>query len=295
MAGLVLELQKDAMDSSIKLSDLLRKALVVAKKLGVREFQEWVESELNGYDDMDKIPTYREVTGMIKCYDPNVGWIPAVVLDEKMANALLKRKMKQSIGDLESLLGMTSSGFVLMQYPPEVENILMRIGSYEAKPGLFVGANIVHGILDKVRNAVLEWALKLEEEGILGEGLSFSAQEKDKAQANPNINIQNFQGILGNVSNSSISQDVRMSIQTGDFKSLAEILEAKGISTEDIKELKKAIATDPIPQSGTLGEKVGAWLGKMIGKAASGVWKIGVDVATNLLSAAIWAYYGQRN
>jgi hypothetical protein len=293
MAGLVLELQKDAMDSSIKSSDLLRKALVVAKKLAVREFQEWVENELNGYEDMDKIPTYREVTGVIKGYDPNVGWIPAVILDERIANILLKRKMRQSIGDLESLVGMASSGFVLMQYPPEVENVLMRIGSYEAKPGLFVGANIVHGILDRVRNAVLEWALKLEEEGILGEGLTFSHEEKQKAQGNPSINIGQFQGIFGNISDSNVTQNLEMSIQPGNFKTLSSFLRSKGVGKEDISELEKAVGSDSKPESANaFGEKVSSWIGKMVKKAASGAWQVSITTAGNVLAAAIKAYYG---
>ena len=40
------------------------------------------------------------------------------------------------------------------------------------------------GIVDSVRTTVLEWALKLEEDGIVDEGLSFSSTEKALA-ANP--------------------------------------------------------------------------------------------------------------
>ena len=54
MAGLVSELQKDALDSNVKLSDLLRKALVVATKLKMPDFKTWIQKELNGYGD--KIP-----------------------------------------------------------------------------------------------------------------------------------------------------------------------------------------------------------------------------------------------
>jgi len=36
MTGLVLKLQKEAMESSVPLTELLRKALVVARKLGIK-------------------------------------------------------------------------------------------------------------------------------------------------------------------------------------------------------------------------------------------------------------------
>jgi hypothetical protein len=133
----------------------------------------------------------------------------------------------------------------------------------------------------------------LEEEGILGDGVIFSQEELGKASNNTNIHIQNFQGILGNVSNSTITQDLDMTIQRGDFEGLAAFLASKGVNEEEISELAEAVKVDLKPVSkNNFGEKVGGWVGKMIGKAASGTWKISVDVGTKLLANAIWAYYG---
>ena len=50
MSSLVLELQRDAIDPSVSPLNLLRKALIVARKLGIVEFQQWIELELNGYN-----------------------------------------------------------------------------------------------------------------------------------------------------------------------------------------------------------------------------------------------------
>jgi hypothetical protein len=47
----------------------------------------------------------------------------------------------------------------------------------------------VSGIIDAVRNMVLDWCLQLEKDGILGEGLVFSAKEKEvAAHSNYTIN-----------------------------------------------------------------------------------------------------------
>lgn len=295
MATLVLELQKDAMDSSVALTDLLRKAFVVAKKLRITEFQRWVECELNGYsDDSEEIPPYREVTGEIRAWNPYHGWVPVIIRDENTSKKLQTAKIGQPISELEIIKkDKDGKGIFYIPLSQSVENWLMKGNRPHLKAGLHISENIIHGILDVVRNTVLDWALKLEEEGILGTGLSFTAQEKEKAQANPSINIQNFQGILGNVSSSNVSQDLKMSIQTNDFKSLAEFLKAKGVSTEDISELQKAISDDPKPESPkSLGEKVSGWIGKMISKAASGAWNIGVQAAGTVLANAISAYYG---
>ena len=62
MSSLIEELQRDALDSSVQVADLLRKALVVATKLKLDEFRQWAERELEGYDKVD-LPSYREFYG----------------------------------------------------------------------------------------------------------------------------------------------------------------------------------------------------------------------------------------
>ena len=288
----VLNLQKDAMNSMVPLNDLLRKAFVIARKLKIKEFEDWIQYELNGYEDADKIPNYRKVTGTIKAWNPYNGWIPVIIQDESFAKTLRTRPVKQSVSDLHALFEKQSEkGFLLIHYPPEIENGLMQDSM--CQPALHVGANSIKGILDCVRNTVLEWALKLEEEGILGEGLSFSYDEKEKAQNSQNITIQNFQGILGDVSDSTVTQSLNMNIKQGDFEGLAGFLKSKGIDEKDISALKKAVTDDPKPVSSkSFGEKVGGWIGNMISKAATGAWDISVQVAGTILTKAISMYYG---
>ena len=69
MSSLVLELQAGALNSSVSVLDLLRKALVVAKKLGVEDFQKWIELELDGYKQIP-IPEYRLIRGQAKRVEP---------------------------------------------------------------------------------------------------------------------------------------------------------------------------------------------------------------------------------
>ncbi len=53
-------------------------------------------------------------------------------------------------------------------------------------------------IIEKVKNTVLEWTLKLEEEGVLGEGMRFSDKEKQNAKALPQtVNNSNFAPCFG--------------------------------------------------------------------------------------------------
>ena len=57
----------------------------------------------------------------------------------------------------------------------------MRGMEFPFRPALEVSRSSYVAILDKVRNTILNWSLKLEADGILGEGLTFSQQEKKTA------------------------------------------------------------------------------------------------------------------
>lgn len=77
MSGIVLELQKEALDETVSIESLLRKAYLVAKKLKLKDFEEWINQELNGYDN--QFPKYRSVRGEIKAWNPYYGWIPMIL------------------------------------------------------------------------------------------------------------------------------------------------------------------------------------------------------------------------
>lgn len=117
-----------------------------------------------------------------------------------------------------------------------------------------------------------------------------------KERVSTSINIGNFQGILGDVSHSQVTQNLQMTVTAGDFNSLAECLKAAGVENEDVDSLKQAIDADPKPASSDkLGANVSGWIGKMVTKAASGIWKIGAAAAAPLIVKAISAYYGIGN
>src|SRR5690348_8010178 len=56
---LLAEIQRDAIDTSVSVSVLLRKCLLLAARLDHAPLREWVENELNGYASSDLVPPYR--------------------------------------------------------------------------------------------------------------------------------------------------------------------------------------------------------------------------------------------
>lgn len=293
--SLILEIQQVAMDNSVEITELLRKALVASKKLGLEDFQEWVGHELYGYKD-EKVPAYRQVRAELRLRNPYHGLIPFYFQDSKLADTFLKISLVQPVGSIVDLIKKQkpNSTDPIARLSPEQENFLLETqGEFSLPPVRTISINQLVALVDAVRTKILELVLDLESQGILGEGLTFSNAEKIKASSTTSIRIENFQGVLGNIENSAVTQNLDFSISKGDFESLQNELKKLGVEQDDINELKTAIENEPeIKKSKKFGEKVSAWIGKMIQKAAIGSWDVGIAVAGNVLATIIAKYYG---
>ena len=99
----------------------------------------------------------------------------------------------------------------------------------------------------------------------------------------------------GNVVNTGEKARIsaKINIIKGNKDELIKYLKDYGISEEDTSELATIIDTEqPDASKMTFGEKVNAWIQKMLGKALDGTWSIGLGAAGNLLAEAIKLYYG---
>lgn len=289
MPKLVLELRRDALSENCSLGELLRKALVVAKKLHITDFELWVSHELNGYPPGSEIPKYREIHGSVKAYNPYIDyWMPMVTEDAEQAKVYSRRMIGQAVGSLETLVSGREGGMLQSSFPPEIRRM-----DVPWEPKFHWSSNQVDGILQAVRNTILHWSLDLESRGILGDDMSFTSEEQQAAKEMQTVNIENFQGIWGNVQHSTVTQNLNMDVRKGDFDSLAAYLRSVGVEEVQIADLKERIKQEPTPQGkDKLGPKVSSWIGDMVGKAASGGWQLAVGTAGSLLAQAICLYYG---
>lgn len=205
MNSIVIELQHDALKSDIPVTELLRKAYVVARKLKVTDFEQWIKLELDGYTNGSEIPEYRNIHGTIKTLNPYRGWIPIYFEDPKMADFLSNRPSAQGIAEIESLLvNIVEKGeYLQMPFSPEQQNILCDAIGERLEVTLMTPSTSLIRIIDAVRNIILNWALKLEEDGVLGEDMQFSEDEKGKAEQH-SYYVNNF---YGEVTSSQIQQN----------------------------------------------------------------------------------------
>ena len=82
---LVLQIQKYCLDDNTPLVNILRKAKLVATKLELEDWLEWINKELDGYTcNTEDLPPYRIIKGTPKALHPYRGWQPIIFEDEKM-------------------------------------------------------------------------------------------------------------------------------------------------------------------------------------------------------------------
>jgi hypothetical protein len=185
MSSLVIQLQQAALDKSYKITDLLRLALVVARKLKVADLEAWIQSELDGYKLLKDAPQYRVLRGSCQALHAYHGWQPVHFKDQKTADTVSVRPICDPIGSIADhvVRADTSGGHLSMQMPPSITNQLMKsigFGFTDIQLRLEVASFV--NILEAVRTSVLDWSLKLEEAGVLGEGMIFSPTEQSLAK-----------------------------------------------------------------------------------------------------------------
>lgn len=142
-----------------------------------------------------------------------------------MAELLSDFAVRQSVPELMQLAQSTTG--IYSHFPANIEHTLMQMmreaNGVTMRPALRFSNVQVQGVIEKVRSRVLEWALDLEAKGVLGEGMTFTQQEKQTVQ-------QHYH--FGDVSGSQIQIGSNSSNQTqtqtqtgGDMAALSALIE----------------------------------------------------------------------
>jgi hypothetical protein len=127
--------------------------------------------------------------------------------------------MPQSLGEITDLFSRSKSGGSLeLGLTPSEMSVLMGCISDIDLVRLYrcTSPSALAGILDAVRNKILDWALELESHGVLGEGMTFSAQER---QAAASVTIHNYgslvQGDHASIATANNSPGANLTAATG--------------------------------------------------------------------------------
>ncbi|MBX5058988.1 AbiTii domain-containing protein [Rhizobium lentis] len=300
--GLLADIQNDAVNDTTPVSTLLRKVLVLASNLDIDVLEYWVKYEMNGYPSDVDVPEYRQIKMSFKWSGGNIAYqvkgmaiATAAVAHATGIKDIHIFRCRQAIGTI-GIEGVTSTSTLQVGMQNYMHHLSGKAidESYEIYNlwGEFAASH-VFGIIDAVRNRVLDFVLTLKKQyPTAGEVDGMTTKEPDvgnTVQHIFNTTINGNAGVIGNANHSTVN----FNVNHGNLQDLRKQLTAHGINATDLAELEGALADEPNLADGkSFGPKVGAWLGKMVGKAASGVWNVGLETGGAVLQKALLGYYG---
>lgn len=296
MSSIVLDLQQEVLKPDCDILNALRKAHLIASKLKLNEFDVWIIHELNGYvgADQDNIPAYRKVTGLLKAWNPYYGWAPVIFQDSEFQTLLCTRFMRNSISEILEL-HRTAEGNILINFPGEIERSIDKMcdSPIPTNYTLHVSVHVLKAIIDQVQNCLLEWTLRLENEGILGEGLRFSQAEATMAKNVPQT-INNYFGtfVNGNIKDSQVVSGDHNTVTFNYGQAAALVNRVKEtLQNEQISEEDRETAEELISESES---KISTQAKPAIIKAAlSGLKDFLIGAGANVAGALIIQYLQQ--
>ena len=277
----------------VDLTSTLRRAKALTNDLHSPELDDWINSELYGYTDPQKVPAYRRF--LTSNYGDFAG------LNGVEANGLLI-----PTGDLPSEVKEFAESLVMLDgvgalqahgaedderlWPPEL--VLLAQEATALKGGLFltkayqlIEESVYPKILEQVRNRLFDFLLGLQNNS--------ASQENDGSEVvGQLVSYHIYGGHNVIATGGQVNQQVIM-VAKGDATALLDYLREQGVGEDDLEELGDAVSSEPEALTdGNYGPKVGAWLGNMLAKASTGVWEVGLETASEMLPQVLNRFYG---
>ena len=302
--GLLQQIEDDAVNPDVDLGTLLRKCKILAARLDHKPFEEWVDRELNGYPDAGALPPYRIMHVQSRGHFFGVfgrqlknAPIPLLNLPEDVVEAMRTVYLTEGVATYVELVGNQEKGELQSPWPPEVVAVMSDriyadmncIAAWRV-----VSASAVSGMLDTIRNRVLDFVLRLEKEAPdAGDVRTGTKPLQEDKVGKIFQNVFYGDGNIVAVGSSDFSMNAETTVRKDDIRSLRAFLERLGVTGDDLDDLEEAIRDDTPPHTpGRFGARVSEWIGTMMGKAASGIWDVAAPTASALLTKALSRYYG---
>lgn len=283
---------------------LLRKLKILASRTSTTSLSDWVGYELNGYPEGADLPEYRgpfepallgHFAGAYGREARNLS-IPRYIFPDDMQDSpYLKLWLPQAVAQIEELAiaehvnlawpGDAVAYFNLQTQRGEISRIL--------EPDMMLMAvnrpvprHVYKGLLDTVRNRVLDLALSLEE--VVPQAGQPGVGDETRRHAQQVIH-NHFHGSTGNVAIASHGFTQNHSLPAvGDEAGLMQHLEALGVTASALTELRKAISEDRNEagaESPGPGRRVVQWMGGLAFGAGTGA-------SGDLIATALKSYFG---
>ena len=306
--SLLREIQSALLDGR-PIGPILLKLRLLASRLGSDVLEEWVKHESEGYPSGVLLPDYRKIgVSYVGTFSGPFGSgiknapIPPYFIEKFAGKGWTRYEIRQGVSAIDELVGSEKKSGTL--HIDAANLILLLQGNvYEdyacnSITGQLSRASLVE-IQNAVRARVLELTIQIEKtipsasEIALGPIKAMPGQKDMEVVTQ--ITNQVIHGNYTSISNSGQGALFNLNISSNDAGSVAQALEDSGIAGDDAKAIAHIFASE-MPESNEepFGKKAKAWVAKNIAKAVDGTWKVGVSVATQVLTEAALKYYGLK-
>jgi AbiTii len=270
--------------------------------------EEWVKHESEGYSPNAELPDYRKLGVAYKATFSgpfgsgiNNAPIPPYLIEKFAGEQWSVFEMRHSVASVDELIEVGKEGSLQINASNLI--LLLQGKVYEGYACNSVTGTISKAALTELQNAVrtrvLELTLELEKSipaaAEITLGPPASAPASKDTETVTQITQQIIHGNVTTISNTGDSANIQVNIFKGDETSLIKALVAAGIRKSDAAEFAEIISSEaPESSEEPFGKKAKAWIAKNIGKAMDGTWKIGIAIATQVLTEAALKYYGLK-
>ena len=294
------DIREDLLNESAPLVNTLRKARVFAHELQSSELREWVMSELDGYADSGNVPDYRRVPLPVfgnfhGSFQRRMGHVLVSTfgLEEPFKELADVLVVTEGVASIEEMLLSGEQEFQ-RRIPPEITQLMREKLHMSGGMVLFetyqrIPRGVLSGILDTIKNRLLEFVLELQGKAVMAATSTGGRVEPDEIRNAINVTIYGSNNVVA--AGDNIHQVVEH-VQAHNMESLLEHLKGYEVYDEDLADLVESIKREPVAAGGNFGPKVSESIGKMLSKAASGIWGVGVERGSQILNEALRAYYG---
>jgi hypothetical protein len=299
------EIQAAILEENPDLGTILLKLRFLASRLGSEPLEDWVKYEAEGYRQDADVPKYR-MAGLSfhgSWSGPfgsgiNNAPIPSYLIEKHANKEWTQYKVRESIAAVQEMaasgktLGINASNLILLLQGKVYEDYACNSITAEMSPV------VMREIIQSVRARILELTIELEKR--VPDAVEVTLQQviSSKTPETAATVTQIFnQTVYGNVTHVTATSgaQVSLAITAGDTVSMVSELAKAGLPDEAAKEITDIVALEGPPTADKpLGPKALGWIKKNVPKAASGAWKIGSAVATDLLKDAALKYYGLK-
>jgi hypothetical protein len=287
------------------LGSVLLKLRLLAARLGSNVLEEWVKHESEGYPKEVEVPAYRIVgvsyKGMFSGpYGSGIknAQIPPYLIEKFAGKSWTNYEIRESIAAVDELVKSSTEGGSL---GIDASNLILLLQGkvYEGYACNDISGTIsrtsLSEIQQSVRSRILELTLELEKSIPAAAHITFGAAKNEDTNSEKVQQISQ-QIIYGNVTTAVAGghgAQVSVVVNERDKDSLIQYLTASGLPKDDATSLAEVLETEePESSEEPFGAKAKDWIASNIKKAANGTWKIGVSVATTVITAAAKKYYG---